>query len=318
MKITDKDVNVPADVPAEHKAEYVKNYIRATRSTGRLMLFAGDQKIEHLNDDFFGATKEGPIADEDANPEHLFRIANQGSIGIFATQLGMIARYGADYPDVAYIVKMNSKSHLVKTAQAEPLSQSMVDFEDVLSLKKNSKLNIVGVGYTVYAGSEQENAMFQEAGRLATKAHQHGMIAVFWMYPRGKAVPNETDPHIVAGAAGVGACLGADFVKVNFPKKEGASYKEICEAFREAIKAAGRTKVITSGGSSKEPKVFLEETYQQIHISGAMGNATGRNIHQKSLAQAVKFCDAISSITLGNHDADFAYKVYLGEEKFRI
>ena len=54
------------------------------------MLFACDQKFEHLNDDFFG--KNIAHAD-DAEPEHLFRIGSQGVIGILAGQRGLIAQY---------------------------------------------------------------------------------------------------------------------------------------------------------------------------------------------------------------------------------
>ena len=166
------------------------------------MLFAGDQKIEHLNDDFTGTTKEGfKVAQEDGDPEHLFRLASKGTIGIFASQLGTLAKYGRDYPKVAYLVKLNSKTHLVKTQQAEAKSYALVDFEDVLEFKRNSKLNVVGIGYTVYIGSENEGEMLAEAGRLVTWAHQNGMITVLWMYPRGKAVPDEKDPHLIAGAA---------------------------------------------------------------------------------------------------------------------
>ena len=107
--------------------------------------------------------------------------------------------------------------------------------EDVLEFKKNSGLNIVGVGYTVYIGSEYENMMLAEAGRLVTWAHQNGMITVLWMYPRGKAVLDEKDPHLVAGAAGVALCLGSDFAKVNYPKKTGHDEKQRAESFKEAI-----------------------------------------------------------------------------------
>lgn len=319
MKITQKDVKIPGDVPAGMKKLYVKNYLAATKNTGKLMLFAGDQKIEHLNDDYVGKTKEGmKISEDDSDPEHFFRIASKGTVGVFAGQLGMISRYGADYNKVNYLVKMNSKTPLVKTEQMDPASFSLVDFEDLLEFRKNSGLNIVGIGYTVYLGSESEAEMLSEAGRLVTWAHQNGLIAVLWMYPRGKAVKDEKDPHLVAGAAGVGLCLGADFAKVNYPKKEGMDEKERALAFKEAIKAAGRTKVITAGGSSKDAKSFLQQTYDQIHISGCMGNATGRNIHQRSLDEAVRLCDAISAITLGDKPVDFAYKVYQGKEKFRL
>jgi len=74
------------------------------------MLFAGDQKIEHLNDDFYGPG----ISPEDNDPEHLFRIASSAEIGCFATQMGLLARYGEDYPRVKYLVKLNSKTNVVK------------------------------------------------------------------------------------------------------------------------------------------------------------------------------------------------------------
>jgi len=304
-------MNIPGDVPKSMKKEFLKNYNLATKKTGRLMLFAGDQKIEHLADDFVGKK----IAKEDIDPEHFFKIASKGIVGVFAAQLGLIAKYGPDYKKISYLVKMNSKT---KLADSEPLSQSLVDFEDVLEFKKNSGLNIVGVGYTVYIGSEFEHLMLEEAGRLVTWAHQHGLITVLWMYPRGKKVINEKDPHIVAGAAGVAVSLGADFAKVNYPEKKGLTGKKRAKAFQEAVKLAGRTKIITSGGSSRNVKKFLQETYDQIHVSRAMGNATGRNIHQKSLDEAVRMTKAISAITLGNKDVEFAYKVYKGEKKFRI
>lgn len=310
--ITEKDVIVPADVPKEMEKEYIKHYLRITHNTGRLMLFAGDQKIEHLNDDFYGKMKVGDkevgIPSDDAEPEHLFRIASKARIGVFATQLGLIAKYGLSYKNAPYLVKLNSKSHLVKTAQKDPLSQAIWSINDVLKFKKDSGLNIMGVGYTVYVGSEFENEMMKEAAQAAFLAHQNGLLAVFWMYPRGKAVPDEKDPHIVAGAAGVGACLGADFVKVNYPKpKEGKA----SEAFKEAILAAGkRTRVITAGGGSKDVKDFLQETWEQINISGCYGNATGRNIHQKPLDEAIKMANAISAITLEGKGVEDAMKIY--------
>ena len=52
-KITRDQVRVPADVMPESRDEYIENFMKATRGTGRLMLFACDQKIEHLNKDLF-------------------------------------------------------------------------------------------------------------------------------------------------------------------------------------------------------------------------------------------------------------------------
>ncbi len=308
------DIIVPADVPDEARKDYSENYFNATRGTGRLMLFAGDQKVEHLNGDFYGKADNGEISADDADPEHLFRIASKATIGIFASQLGLIARYGPSYPDVQYLIKLNSKSNLVKKEQSDPFSSTLWDAKQAVELKKASGLNIVGVGYTIYLGSEYEHLMMREAAQAIYEAHRNGMIAVLWIYPRGKAVKDEKDPHLIAGATGVGACLGADFVKVNAPKKEGT---DSAEALKEATTAAGnRTRVICAGGSSVDTEKFLTALHKQIYVGGAYGNATGRNIHQKPLLEAVRMCNAISSLTLGNYSVEQAMKVYEGKEEF--
>jgi len=305
MKIKPKDIVVPLDVPKNLRDKYVKNYLTITRESGRLMLFAGDQKVEHLNDDFYG---EG-IHPDDNEPEHMFRIASKAKIGVFATQLGLIARYGMDYPKVPYLVKLNSKTHLIKTAQSDPFSNELVSVEQVVDFKENSGLNILAVGYTIYLGSEYEPEMLRQAAQIIFEAHQHGLIVVLWIYPRGKAIKDEKDPHLTAGATGVAACLGADFVKINYPKKEGCESKEI---LKEAIAAAGRTKVVCAGGGSDEVKVFLSKLHDQINASGASGNATGRNIHQKSLPEAIKMCNAIYAITVEGKTVEEALRIYKG------
>lgn len=306
ISINKEDVIVPLDVPKAMRETYVNNYMEMTRGTGRLMLFAGDQKVEHLNDDFYG---EG-VPEDDADPEHLFKIASQAKIGVFATQLGLIARYGMDYKDVPYLVKVNSKTNLVETAQADPFSNLWYDVDQVVEFKENSELNILGVGYTIYLGSEFEAEMLVQAAQVVYDAHQHGMLSVLWIYPRGTAVKDEKDPHLIAGATGVGACLGTDFVKVNYPKKEGAKSAEI---FKEAIRAAGRTRVVCAGGSSDEAEAFLKKLYDQIHISGAQGNATGRNIHQRPLDEAVRMCNAVYAITVEDASVEEALKIYKGK-----
>ncbi len=299
---------VPLDVPKTKREIYLKNYMEITRESGKLMLFAGDQKVEHLNDDFYG---EG-IPEDDANPEHLFEIASKSKIGVFATQLGLIARYGMDYRNVPYLVKINSKTNLVKTSQADPFSNLWYDVDQVVQFKENRGLNILGVGYTLYLGSEFEAEMLVQAAQVVYDAHQHGLVTVLWIYPRGKAVKDEKDPHLIAGAKGVGVCLGTDFVKVLYPEKEGANSAEV---FKEAIKVAGRTKVVCAGGASDSVEDFLRKLHDQIHISGAMGSATGRNIHQKPLDEAIRMCNAIYAVTIEDATVEEALKIYKGELK---
>ncbi|PWR74671.1 aldolase [Methanospirillum stamsii] len=301
-----KTYAVPLDVPKSEQDTYIRNIKTITHDSGRLMLFAGDQKVEHLNDDFYG---DGIHAD-DHDPEHLFRIASKAKIGCLAVQLGLVARYGADYPKVPYLIKINSKTHLVPKSQAEPFSNLLHTIDQVVAFRKSSKLNILGIGYTIYLGSEYESEMLRTAAQVIFEAHRNGLVAVLWIYPRGKAVGNEKDAHLIAGAAGVAACLGADFVKVNPPKGEGASSAEL---IREATLAAGRTKVVCAGGSSVDATTFLTQLWEQIHIGGCSGNATGRNIHQKSLDEAVRMCNAIYAITVDGASVEDALKVYHGD-----
>ncbi|MCK4226702.1 aldolase [candidate division WOR-3 bacterium] len=301
-----KDIRIPADVPPSEEKVYIENFEEITRGTGRLMLFAGDQKIEHLNSDFRGTG----IAAEDAEPEHFFRIANKAEIGVFATQAGLISLYGSDYPNLSYLVKLNSKTNLVKTEQMDPISKQLISVDQVVMFKENSSLKIRGIGYTIYLGSEYEREMLHEAEESIFNAHQHGLIAILWIYPRGKAVKDERNPHLIAGATGVAACLGADFVKVNYPEGEGINQSE---AFKEAVLAAGRCGVLCAGGKSTDPERFLQRLYDQIHISGARGNATGRNIHQKPLDEAVRMCNAISAITYRDTKVAEAMRIYQGE-----
>jgi len=309
--ITAKDVMIPLDVPEGAREQYVDNYLTITRGSGNLMLFAGDQKVEHLNDDFYG---EG-IHEDASDPEHLFRIASQAEIGVFATQLGLIARYGRDYTAVPYLVKLNSKTNLVKTAQMDPFSQQWYDVYQVVDFADYTGLKILGLGHTIYLGSEYEHEMLCQAAQIVHEAHQIGLICVLWIYPRGNAVQDERDPHLIAGATGVAACLGSDFVKVNYPEKERFESKEI---LKEAIKAAGRTKVVCAGGSRVDVRTFLQQLHDQIFVSGASGNATGRNIHQKPLAEAVRMCNAISAITIQGSSVEAAMAIYEGQRDLLI
>ncbi len=298
------EIKVPLDVPKDKRTEYSKNYEEMTHGVGRLMLFAGDQKVEHLNKDFYGKD----ISIDDADPEHLFKIASKAKIGVFATQLGLIARYGMDYRDIPYLVKLNSKTNIVKTEQMDPFSNQWIDVEQVVKFKKETGLKILAVGYTIYPGSKYEGEMLRQAAQIVYKAHEHGLVTVIWAYPRGIAVTDELDPHLIAGATGIVATLGSDFAKVNYPEVKDSG--NVAELFKEAVMAAGRTKVLCAGGPSIDVRAFLQRLHDQIFISGASGNATGRNIHQKSLDEAIKMCNAIYDITVEGKNVDEAMKEF--------
>lgn len=297
---------LPADVPPSKEITFSENFDRATGGSGRLMLFAGDQKVEHLNNDFHG---EG-IPAEDNDPEHLFKIASQAHIGVFATQFGLISRYARDYKEIPYLVKLNAKTNLIPYTDKDPYSQQWLGVQDVVDFADSSGVNILGVGYTVYLGSEHEHAMFREAAQIVHEAHKAGLLAVLWIYPKGNYVADEHDAHLIAGAAGVGAALGADFAKLKVPYRNGTFVPELLQ---EVTQAAGRTGVLCEGGSKVDERAFLEELHAQIHRGGSRGNGTGRNIHQRPLEEAIRMANAIYAVTVEDASVEAAMKIIEGD-----
>jgi DhnA family fructose-bisphosphate aldolase class Ia len=281
------NIYIPADVPATKESEFTKNYSNVTKNTGRLFLFAGDQKIEHLNQNFYGPN----IPLEANNPEHLFKIAASGYPGCFATQLGLIARYGKQYSNINYIVKLNSKTHLTPAPQKDPVAKLMWSVEQIIKFKQESGLNISGVGYTIYLGSEHETGMLKEAAQVVYTAHQHGLVAILWVYPRGGSITNDQAPELIAGAAGLANALGADFAKIKTPKTQ-----LVAKALQIAAQAAGNTKIICSGGKRIDPKKFIRTIHDEITLGNTAGIAVGRNLYQYSLPDALLLAEAIAKV----------------------
>jgi len=278
---------IPADIPAQVESIFTENYHAITHNTDRLFLFSCDQKIEHLNSDFYGQN----IHYDAQFPEHLFKIAAQGRIGAMATHLGLMTRYAKHYPQVNYIVKLNATTNLIPTIKKDPISTALWHIEHVMHFKQLTGLNIRGIGYTIYLGSEYESAMLSQAAQTIYAAHQHGLIAMLWIYPRGQHIAQGDPAQLAAGATGVANSLGADFVKIKPVDPEN---------LKIAVAAAGNTRVICAGGKQKDPTSYLQELYEQIHTGGTAGCAVGRNIFQHGLPQALAITEAISEIVYDN------------------
>ena len=294
-------ITIPLTVPAEMKTTFEENYYKATKGTSKLFLFAGDQKIEHLNHDFYGAE----ISSESANPGHLFTIASKGRIGAFATHLGLIARYGGHHRNINYIVKLNGKTNLTDK-ENEPISGLLHSVNDVVDFAHTTRLPIVGVGYTIYLGSTFEHHTLAQAAQVVYQAHKHGLLAVLWIYPRGKAVKNERDSALIAGATGVAVSLGADFVKVQPPEADDATTS--AKLLTRASASAGTTGIICSGGTMQTEATLLETIHDQLTIGGTRGVAIGRNIHQRDAVKAIALTKAIAAIVFDDANAKEASK----------
>ena len=222
---------------------------------GRAIYLAYDHGMEH-----------GPIdlKGKSIDPGYILDVAVNGGYNAIILQKGVAEKYYSNYQQkIPLIVKLNGKTRLVG---GEPISTQ------VCSVREALELGASAVGYTVYLGSGHEATMLKEFGRIEEEAHQNNLVMIGWMYPRGKTVKDDDSPEITAYAARVGLELGADIVKIKYCGSK--------KCFAEAVKAAGQTKVVLSGGPKVSDKEFLE-VIKNIMAAGAIGIAVGRNVWQR-------------------------------------
>lgn len=227
-------------------------------TNGKAVYLAYDHGIEHGPKDLTG---------ESIDPGYILDLAVSGGYNAIVLQKGVAEKYYASYKDkIPLILKLNGKSRLVA---GESISTQ------VCSVNEAVELGALAVGYTIYLGSEHESVMFKEFGKIEEEAHKNNLAVIGWMYPRGKAVKDESSPEITAYAARVGLELGADMVKIKYCGSK--------ECFEKAVEAAGKTKVVLSGGVKVSDEEFLE-VVRNIMAAGAIGVAVGRNVWQKENA----------------------------------
>jgi class I fructose-bisphosphate aldolase len=237
---------------------------------GKALFLAYDQGMEHGPTDF---------NEENVDPERVLAIADSGYFTGVILQKGIAEKYyfGQNYK-APLIVKLNGKTNLVK--DEDPYSPQVCSVKEALSYGAKA------VGYTIYIGSEFETKMTEEFGKIEQEAEEAGIPVVAWMYPRGRNVPDENDPKLIAYAARIGLELGADIVKIRYTG-DPASFKWV-------VQSAGKTKVVVMGGSKEPEEAFLEKT-RIVMEAGAIGLAVGRNVWQaeKPLAVAEKIAKII-------------------------
>lgn len=221
---------------------------------GHGMLLAYDHGFEH-----------GPVEfdERSADPAWIMDIADSGYFTGVICQKGVAAHYYCKHR-VPLIVKLNGKTafHFGE----EPVSVQNCTVEEA------TELGAVGVGYTIYIGSEHENEMIQEFSEIEKEAHKKGLIVIGWMYPRGKNIKSDTDPETLAYAARLGLELNADAVKIK--------YTGDLESYKKVVDVAGDTKVFVVGGPKTDNAEQLYETAREIVEAGAAGLAIGRNVWQ--------------------------------------
>lgn len=231
-------------------------FIERLSTNSKYLFLAYDHGLEHGPGDFMG---------QSADPNAILDIALRGGYSAVVLQKGIAEKYWKDSSyekKVPLILKLNGRTNLWK---GEPFSPQVCSVEFAKSLGAQA------VGYTVYLGSEFEYKMTREFGRIAEEAHRFHLPVIGWMYPRGKSIENDKDPRLVAYAARAGLELGADMVKIKY---SGSS-----DTFKMAVRAAGKAKVVLSGGTKLGQEEFLK-IIEEVMKAGAAGVAVGRNVWQ--------------------------------------
>ena len=222
--------------------------------TGRLVILPVDQGFEH------GPARSFAPNPAAYDPHYLYELAIESGVSGYAAPLGLLEQ-GADTfaGEVPLILKLNSGNSLAAGAGDQALTGTV---EDAL------RLGCVGVGFTIYPGSDNAYAMMEELREITLQAKSRGLMTVVWSYPRGGKVTKEgeTGLDIIAYAAHMAALLGATIIKVKLPadhvdladakstyEKNDIPRSTQAERVKHIMQAsfAGKRIVVFSGGAAK-------------------------------------------------------------------
>jgi len=247
---------------------------------GRSIVLAHDHGLEH-----------GPSAFSDVpgrlDPERVFEMATHDAVTGFAVGKGLAETYYPSYDDsVNLLAKLNGTSALWEGEPYSPKNWT-VDYA--------AELGADAVGYTVYPGTNREPEMFEGFRDVQEAARDRDLPVAMWSYPRGQAIKDHRTPETIAYATRVGLELGADFVKVKYPRSK--------DAMARAVDAAGAANVLLSGGSKTSDREFLSLVEGAVD-AGVTGLAVGRNVWQRENPEAI--LDALEAVVYEDATVDEA------------
>ncbi|MGR6998247.1 class I fructose-bisphosphate aldolase [Yinghuangia aomiensis] len=151
--------------------------------TGYVSILPVDQGVEHSAGSAFAVNPRY------LDPKNIVELAVEGGCNAVASTLGVLGAVSRRYAHkIPFIVKLNHNELLTY-----PNRYDQVMFAGV---RQCFDLGAVGVGATVYFGSEQSDRQLQEASDAFAQAHQLGMFTVLWCYLRNSAFTKDGDGTI--------------------------------------------------------------------------------------------------------------------------
>jgi len=278
--------------------------------TGYLSILPVDQGIEHSAGASFALN---PIY---FDPENIVKLAIEGGCNAVASTLGVLGVVSRKYAHkIPFITKINHNEFLTYP--------NSYDQRLFASVQQAFDMGAVGVGATVYFGSQESRRQIEEVSRAFEQAHRLGMFTVLWCYLRNEAFKKgEVDYHTSADLTGqanhLGVTIEADIIKQKQPTNNGGYtalkfgktnllvYEKLTSEhpidltrYQVANCYMGRIGLINSGGASG--KNDLQQVVKATVINkraGGMGLISGRKTFQKPMKEGVKIFNAIQDVYL--------------------
>ena len=192
------------------------------------------------------------------------------------------------------------------------------------SVRQGFEMGAMGVGATIYYGSEESKRQIQEVTEMFQQAHELGMFTVLWCYLRNSAFKTkEVDYHVAADLTGqanhLGVTIEADIIKQKLPETNGGfnalsfgkTHKSVYSQlttehpidltrYQVVNCFMGRVGLINSGGASAGESDLKEAVKTAVinKRAGGMGLISGRKAFQRPLNEGVGLLNAIQDVYL--------------------
>ncbi|MDX2199904.1 MAG: class I fructose-bisphosphate aldolase [Phycisphaerae bacterium] len=272
------------------------------KDTGKLVILPVDQGFEHGPARSFAANAAG------YDPHYHFQLALESGCNAYAAPLGFLEAGARTFAgELPLILKLNNNDSLFSTKN--PNQAVTASVEHAL------RLGCAAIGFTIYPGSANSQAQYEQLNALAESAKSVGLVVVVWSYPRGEFLSKEgeTGIDVCCYAAQIAAQLGAHFIKVKLPtdfveqgeakkvyEKQNIPVKTMAERVKHVVQSSfnGRRVVIFSGGATKGEDSVYEDA-RAIRDGGGFGSIIGRNAFQRPKAEALKMLGRIMDIYAG-------------------
>jgi class I fructose-bisphosphate aldolase len=251
------------------------------------------------------------------DPQSIVELAMAADCNAVATTLGGLGIVARKYAHkIPFIVKLNHNELLTYPARPD-----QVPFGTV---QQAVDLGAVGVGATIYFGSDESTRQIREVSEMFAQAHRAGLYTVLWCYLRNSAFSTpEADYSLSADLTGqanhLGVTIEADIIKqkqaennggytaLKFGRTDPLVYDKLTTnhpidltRWQVVNCYSGRISLINSGGESKGANDLAQAVRTAVinKRAGGTGLIVGRKAFQRPMDDGVALIHAVQDVFL--------------------